>query len=479
MRVPTDKILFCLIFSLLLHSLQSVAGYRNNTKPVPITYHKAQSAEEASTTGERCDESPEIASVNTEQCPISQDKVATNAVAKQKYLMDAITQCHWDNFEWVELRHHLFHYMFNLKNTVWFPIKLTDDNYPVFMALQRYKVQFLEMTKGRDGAKIINNITVKIMETSHLPEHEAFFLIFEAILNHIPAEERAVHPNGIIIEQLEQVSLNYDGENYQPPVFDIQKDEIVQFIITNPQKYFPADIVMKNAAIMNTQLANVPDVLAQLLAFDTGLAQPDSTKNSDTITAAAFINAYPAKDQFQVLTWLVSKRFDYVKTMEGGFYQGETRLRNIVKAKMRGQHCEETQRTALALLAINYFGFNYLTDDDTTIRVTANSDPLYGFAIRQNTRLRTHELKKLAHIPDICNNLESISRQADFYTGCYLLTRGFRVLGAKEAYLLLAKIRAKHKAKTISLLTAIFKELNLTDALIQLRNIGYVPVDSY
>ncbi|MCY4178170.1 MAG: hypothetical protein OXD32_06710, partial [Endozoicomonadaceae bacterium] len=159
MKLTTGNVIFYLILFLLLHPLPSTAMYRNTVKPIKITYHETQPAEETSSSEENCNES-----TNTVQDLTLQDKIAINSASKQKYLMDIIKRCNWTGFEWVELRHYLLHYMFDLKQLHRvFDLKYNscDPDNPddvsshLFIDSRKHEVEFLEITAETDGTQII------------------------------------------------------------------------------------------------------------------------------------------------------------------------------------------------------------------------------------------------------------------------------------------------------------------------------------
>ena len=468
MKLKTGKQFFYLIFILLLHPLQAAAMFNNSSNPVPIQDNTNQYTEISS--------QPAIVQ-GMDQNQADQALNDCAGKSKQTYLMNVIKNLSWTGFEWTRLKDYLLHYMFPVSHEV----IVSEES-------QRYKVIFLEMTQGNDGEKIINNLVTQIVHHSRLQNHEAFFLVFNAILNHVEQQKRQIHPNGKIIQYLEMKNRNYQGHHYRSPQFGVMENEIK---VETFKDYLQRLQLMENLAILNTQLVNKANVLAQLFRSYSFISPPVQLMTSNKITVSAFINAYPSHEQSRVFMWLVGHRLDYELKEGGGFYQGEIRLRRMVKKRMQELHQMKILQVPLAIMSVNCFGFNYLTDDLVPVAAkvipadTIGGDLFSDYTLKEGVKACPTNIMKLRNVKGVFEWGKEIALRAgiDPVRIEEIANDPSCDQGMKNLYWLL-EIRDKHKNKnkqiemeeTVLEMKKIFEDLQLHESLLKLRDVFYTYI---
>ena len=480
MKLKTGKQFFYLIFILLLHPLQAAAMFNNSSNPVPIQDNTNQYTE--------ISRQPAIVQ-GMDQNQANQALNDCAGKSKQTYLMNVIKNLNWAGFEWTRLKDYLLHYMFPISHEV----IVSEES-------QRYKVTFLEMTQGNDGEKIINNLVTQIVHYSKLKNHEAFFLVFNAILSHVERQKRQTHPNGKIIQYLETQNQNYQGNHYRSPQFEVMENEIK---VETFENYLLRLKLMEDLVILNTPLVNKANILAQLFRSYSFISPPVQLMTSDKITVSAFINAYPSHEQSMVFMWLVGHRLDYELKVDGGFYQGEIRLRRMVKKRMQELHQMDILQVPLAIMSVNFFGFNYLTDDLVPVAAkvipadtvaakvipadTIGGDLFSGYTLKEGVKACPTNIMKLRNVEGVFkwgkeialragidpDRIETIARYPLF----------FKDQGMKNLYWLL-EIRDKYKnenkqiemEETVLEMKKIFEEFQLHESLLKLRDVFYTYI---
>ena len=399
---------------------------------------------------------------------------------KQEHLMQVIGNLDWTGFEWFWLKDYLLHYIFPPQDECLTPVQEDECN-TVPLQSQWYKVAFLEITRGDNGGEIINKIVKRIVLNSKLPEHEAFFLVLSAIINHVDRRKTEVHPNSKIAQQLEEANQNYTGDCYQPPSFYRMEDNIkYENLIACLQQLK----LMEDLTISDTILVNPANALAELFYGYSDITPPAQLLTAINITVSAFINAYPSDEQSKAFMWLVGQRLDNEPKPGGGFYQREVQLRQAVKQKMCTLHSIRLLQIPLAIIAMNGFGFNYLTDDKTTVTEkvimpadTMREDLFAGYRLMPDAAIKGCHLNNLLQADDVFNQAEEIARLANISEDTLSAIKGRYHYGHEEGqrnYMRLLHIVVRHGAnQSIRWLKGSLERLQLRDALLYVREWFY------
>ncbi|MCY4330701.1 MAG: death domain-containing protein [Endozoicomonadaceae bacterium] len=457
MKLKTGKQIFYSIFVLLLSSVQAAAMFSNNMQPVEIQNNTGQFTEITN-------QPVAVTGFNSE---LANHELRVSAgQKKQSALMEVIKKLDWADFEWSRLKDYLLHHMFEL-----------PTGSSVSLESQRYKVTFLEMTQGNDGEEIINNIVAQIVRHCSLQSHEAFFLVFNAILNHVDQRNRRVHPNGNIAQQLEAANRNYTGAYYQPPKFSTVENNLEMRHIT---KCLEELQLMQDLSILNITLVNKANVLVQLFQHYSGIKAPVQLLSAQNVSVATFINAYPASFQrSRVFMWLIGHRFDFELKQGGGFYQGEVELRQTVKQKMLELHNDtEYLQLLLAIMAVDCFGFNYLTDSKATVAAkviipvvdTMREDLFAGYTLKPGSTPTSIQLMELRDVNGVFDRVEEIARIAGVgESELYAISRDYSHSTNEQNFKMLRRIVSKYGSRSIFQIKTAFEKLKLRDGLLKLR----------